>query len=100
MPTPPKITLNLDTVEAEQTEPFTFSIGAESFEVTDAKDLDWQVLMDLETPLDFFRFCMKEEDKDRFLKQTISGRQMNALLEAYMKHYGIGDKGNAAASRI
>jgi hypothetical protein len=43
---------------------------------------------------------MKAEDKDRFLKQNVNGRQMNALLEGYMKHYGIGDKGKEIGSRI
>jgi len=101
MPTnPDNITLNLDTIESEVAEPFVFSVGAEKFTMTDAQDLDWQVLMDLESPLDFFRHCLPEEDKDRFLKQEVSGRKMNALIQAYMTHYGIGDKGNAAASRI
>jgi hypothetical protein len=100
MPNPDKIDLNLDTVEEESIADFTFSIGAESFTVTNARDLDWKILMDMESPLDFFRHCMKEEDKERFLKQDISGRKMNILIETYMKHFGLGDKGNGVASRI
>lgn len=87
-----QIAFNLDTYEGERVnaEPFIFSIGEDSFEMTDAADLDWQQLLEIEDPTGFFRYCMREEDKPRFLEKKVSGRQMGGLIEAYMKHFGIG----------
>lgn len=101
--TPEQIDLNLDTVEREQADRkpvFRFAAGGQSFTLTQPDELDWKELLEIDDPIAFFRYCMPEDQKDAFKALDIPGWKLGKLIDAFQKHYGIGDKGNGAASRI
>lgn len=97
------IDLNLDTIEREQSqvrEPFAFVLEGDRYILTDPADLDWKALLEIDDPIGFFKHCMPAEQKDRFKELDVPGWKLGKIIEAFQKHYGLGDKGNAAASRI
>lgn len=101
MPENQKVTFNLATVERERTyEPYVIALASgETIVMTDPADLDWTDILKIENPADFFRFCVSDEDKEKLRKEKIPGWKMRLLIQDYQQHYGIGDVGNAAASR-
>jgi hypothetical protein len=95
-----KINLNLDTIEREKTyEPFTVVISGRPIVMTDPAELDWQVLMDVEVPSQFFRHVIADEDKATFRDANIPGWKLNELIKAYLGHYGLDKPGNAGGSQ-
>lgn len=83
-----KIHFNADTAErGDDFEVFTTVIQGREIQITDPADMDYQDLLGCETPMEFLRFCMKEEDRD-FLRTTrIKGWRLGLLMEAYLGHY-------------
>lgn len=100
LPSQNKIAMNLDTIEREggPLEPFVVVVGGREVSFTDAAELDWQVLAGM-GPYDFFTYCLSDEDREYVLTQPLKGWQINAMLKAYQKHFGLGEPGNAAGSR-
>lgn len=98
---PQKIHFNVATAEREKTyEPFVLALSdGSTIVMTDPRELDWQDLLTIENPADFFRFCVSDEDKDKLRKEKIPGWKFNDLITEYQLHYGLGDKGNGAGSR-
>jgi hypothetical protein len=93
-----KVALNLDTLEREDRyDEFASVIGGRRIVFTDAAELDWQVLAELDSPEDFIENCTTDEDREHILKQSIPGWKFRALWEAYQAHYGLGNPGNARA---
>lgn len=98
----PKVAFNLDTVERERVyEPYVVALSTgETITMTDPADLEWQDILLIENPADFFRFCVSEEDKQKLRKEKIPGWKMRLLIADYQTHYGLDSEGNAAGSRI
>lgn len=98
-PAAERVHFNLDTFEREggAKEVFAAVIAERRIEMVDPVELDWQDLNDLDTPDEFLRFCFTPEDKEFFMAQKITAWRLNGLMEAYMKHYGLGDKGKGRA---
>ena len=97
------VDLNLDTIERESTQvkqPFSFVIGGHRFVLNDPAELDWQQLLEIDDPIAFFRYCMPQEQKETFKELRVPGWKLGKVIEGFQKHYGLGDKGNGAASRI
>lgn len=101
----PKVHFSLEVAEAERAterdseEAFTADIHGRSIVFTNARDLDWKELLEIENPVTFLRLCVSPEDKDWFLEQRITGAGLQALTKAYQGHYGLGSQGNDDASR-
>lgn len=93
-----KVALNLDTLEREDKhEEFAAVIGGKRIVFTDAADLDWQVLAQLDSPEDFVEYCTTDEDRKHIYETSIPGWKFKALWEGYQAHYGLGSPGNARA---
>lgn len=97
---------NLDQIERErpidgkERVPFVLVVGDREIVMTDPQELSWQQLMDIEKPVNFFRYCVSDEDRDFIKKLPIPGWKFNELLEQFMDHYGLTNQGNGGASRI
>lgn len=96
-----KVTFNLATAEREKSyEPYVVALSTgETIVMTDPADLEWQEILMIENPADFFRFCVSEEDKKKLREEKIPGWKMRLLIADYQTHYGLGDAGNDAGSR-
>lgn len=90
---PGNISLDLDTLEREDARP-PFVVKVEGREITlgDPEDIDWQDLVEIESPAEFIRFCATKEDRDFLLSQKVPGWKFSKLMEAYQQHYGIDEK--------
>jgi hypothetical protein len=89
---------SLDTFEREKTyEPFAADLGGRRVVMTDPQELEWVDLAELESPAEFIDLCMAEEDKTHLLSLGLTSWQMNGLMDAYMAHYGIGNRGKGRA---
>lgn len=103
-----EISINLETIEREKTyKPFSAFIPAtkageegRKITMTDPAELDWQDLLEVDQPQKFLRYCISDEDKEWLLEQKIKGWQFAKLIEAYMKHYGLGSQGNGVGSPL
>lgn len=91
--TPPKVTINLDTLEREQTpEPFVVFVGGTRITLEDAALVDWQVLAYAEqNPRRLLKTLMSEQDWSAFVKMSLPSWKIRALVVAYREHYGMVD---------
>lgn len=88
----PVVHFDLDAVENEAVEePFRFAAGGEQFTCISPEDADWQTSADVETGEGLRAFVAEllGDDYDRFAKLRVTNRQLNRLIEAAQKHYGI-----------
>ena len=90
---PGVIDFDLDAVERDyESKPFVVNIGGKPVTFTDPSDLDWQDLLEVESPAGLFRFCLSEEDKEHILGVDIPGWKIGKLMEAVLKHYQLEEK--------
>ena len=83
-----KIHLNLDTAEREQEfETFAVNIGDRRIEITDPAEIDWNDLMNCDSPVEFWKYTMKQEDRDYLAAQKLKSWRIALLLEKYLAHY-------------
>lgn len=85
-----KVHLNLDTAERpadQQFELFATVINGRRIEISDPAEIDYKDLLTIDTPLQFFRYTMAEEDRDYLAAQNLKGWQLGLLLEQYLTHY-------------
>jgi hypothetical protein len=88
---------NVDTYENENpVEIFAAVIGKKRIEMVDPQDMDWQEVGGIDDPESFADLAVPEEHRQHFLDTKMTVREVNALMDAYMQHYGLGDRGNAA----
>lgn len=94
-----KVHLNLDTYEGERgvEEPFAFVIEGRRIVLLNPRDVAWQDLAELDDPYALAEICMTEEDGNFFIEQRMPARKLEALMQAFQKHYGLGSRGNARA---
>ena len=83
-----RIHFNLDTAERpDHFEVFVANIAGKAVPISDPADLDYKVLLAVDSPFEFFRHCMSQEDRDLLAAQDMPGWRLGLLLEAYLKHY-------------
>ncbi len=83
-----KVHLNLDTAERpEEFELFATVINGRRIEIGDPADIDYKDLLTIDTPLQFFRYTMSEEDRNWLAEQNLKGWRLGLLLETYLRHY-------------
>lgn len=98
---PPKVALNLDTLEREgdQPEPFMVVFQGKPMTFQDAQELDHQQLRRaMYEPTYFFQIALSREDSKRFLAAKVPTWKIEELMSAYNEHYGLDTPGNANAS--
>lgn len=86
--------------EDSKKEPFAANIHGRTIVMRNAARLDWKVLLGIEHPIEFIKYCASEEDRDWLKEQDIAGDVFNQMIEAYQKYYDLGSKGNGVASRL
>ncbi len=93
-----KIHFNLDEIERDdEFEVFTFAVkGADgeqrTLQATDPADIDYQDLLAIESPVQFFRYTMSQEDRDFLATTRIKGWRLGKLVEKYLEHYKAADR--------
>jgi hypothetical protein len=93
-----QVALNLDTIEREDKhEEFAAVIGGKRIVFTDAADLEWDVLENMDSPSDFIDNCTTEEDRKHVYAAHLEAWKFKALWEAYQAHFGLSSPGNARA---
>ena len=97
--TPGGVDFNMDTYEreGERPKPFTTVIGGRRIVLSDPTNLDWQDLADMDDPFELADKCMRPEDRDYFLEHRAPAYKLQAMAQAFQKHYGMGNAGNAGA---
>jgi hypothetical protein len=89
------IDLNLDVIERDKSyTPFRVNVGGRVIEMTDPSEFDWKDLSDIEQPVQFFKYACDPDTRAYLLGQKIPGWKLGKLIEAYMAHYGLENKGN------
>lgn len=86
---------DLDALENEGADKPSFQFRHEGVEyaMSSPKDVGWQTLLaSRSNPVLMFRSTMSEEDCDSFLAEDVPGWKIEALMDAYMKHYGLDPK--------
>ena len=87
------IHFNADTAERpDEFEVFTAVVGDKTLRITDPADIDYQDLLQCETPLEFFKYAMSQEDRDHLANTRLKSWRLNLLLEAYLKHYRASER--------
>lgn len=96
------IAVNLATAEKENPkEPFVVALpGGETITFSDPANLEWQELAVLENPIQFVRLTLSDEDRRKLREAKLRGWQFNKIMTEFNLHFGLGDLGNAAASRF
>lgn len=83
-----KIHFNLDEAAREETfDLFVAVVNDRRIEISDPADIDYQDLLACDSPIEFWKFTMSQEDRDWLAEQRIKGWRIGLLLEKYLKHY-------------
>lgn len=89
--------LNLDTLVREGGQPtvFDFMHHGKRYLLSDPQEVDWQkLILAMSNPVRFIQMVLPPEDHQEFFSQPLSGWKMNALMDSYMKHYGLPSVGD------
>ena len=74
-------------------EPFRVDVNGRIIEMTDAADLDWKVLLEIEHPVLFLKYCVSDADRNWLREEPLKGAVCNLMIEAYQKHCNLGNTG-------
>lgn len=92
------VALNLDVLEREDKHPeFAVVLAERRIVFTDAADLAWDVLADLDSPQEFIEATTTDEDRAHIYAAELPAWKFKALWEAYQAHFGLGSQGNGRA---
>lgn len=92
---PKNLALDLDAEQRPEKEvkpPFTVQINGREITMTDPAELDWRDLILMESPTEFLRLSLADEDRKFLLEQSIPGWKFNRLMEAYYNHFDLDQK--------
>jgi len=97
----PKVNLSLDDLEKENPrDSFVITLAGRTIVLNDPQDIDWLDLMDVEDdPTRFIVLSMNEEDAEFFMGQRLESWKVNKLMDMFMQHYGLGNRGKGRGSR-
>lgn len=108
MPTArPPVTLDLDTLEREDTpELFTVKLGKTGYTLCDPDSLPWRALVDDDDPDEdgarriFLTTFVAEDQREAFSNavRELPNWKVTRLVQAYNKHYKLGDQGEGSGS--
>jgi hypothetical protein len=91
------VDFDLDAVERETTfKPFTFTVKDPKKDneprvivLSDPAELDYQKLLEIESPIGFLRYVASQPDRDFLAQAKIEGWRLGKLMEAYYRHYNL-----------
>lgn len=85
------VTLDLDTLERENpAQPFTFLHQGRRYTLHDPETMDWQKQMRaFSDPVYFLQNNMSPDDVEAFFAAETPAWKMNAIMEAFRKHFGM-----------
>jgi glycerol-3-phosphate dehydrogenase len=91
-----QIALNLDDAtrpEEEQKPPFVAVVGGKELTFKDAAELEWDELAEMDSPHEFVRLTLSEDDQTHLYAQKLEGWKFGQLWDAYQRHYGLKNPG-------
>lgn len=99
---PPKVSLNLDTLDREgASDPFCVVLDGHPYVLADPQELEWGILLSVASnPALFVRAAVPLKDADKF-EQAVNRMpawKVNKLADGYREHYGLPAPPEAAAS--
>jgi hypothetical protein len=89
------VSLDLDTLEAPATSPFTVTLGGRAYVLADIREMDYRELLAIQESFrngdvqPAVRAMVAEEDQEEFFANAISVEQLTKLFDAYNEHYAI-----------
>jgi hypothetical protein len=89
------IDFDLDALEKpveDQIPPLRANVNGKVLEFQNPDELDWTELMLIESPADFLDYVLSDDDLTHLRKTGLKGWQLNALVERFMKHFGLDEK--------
>lgn len=88
---PPRVSVNLDTLEREGApDPFCFVHGGHPYVTIDAMEIDWQELAaGLENAYTLLKVILTPEESRRLLASKMPTWKIRRLTEEYRQHYGL-----------
>lgn len=97
------VTLDLDSLERGTDAgrpPFVVNVNGRKIALTDPQEADWIDLAAIEDdPVRFVGLCIEDDaDRDHFYETRIEAWKVNKMIQAFMKHYGVTNRGNRGAS--
>lgn len=99
-PEEPSTILNLDELEREGGSPIPFSFMHDSrrYVMSDPQEVDWQkLILAMSNPVRFLQIVLPPDDQNQFFSSPLPTWKMNALMDAYLKHYGLPTPGELGA---
>lgn len=98
------VMLNVDTLErrkGEAKDPFAFLLAGRRIEMKDSSEIDWQVLMELDHPIDLLRATLSKEDREFLAEQRFPGWKLREIMRRYYDYHDIPmPMGKDVASRL
>jgi hypothetical protein len=95
------VALDLDALERDggTPVPFAFLHNGKRYLLSDPQEVDWQKLLVIMTnPVRFLQLVLPAEDHTEFFGTSMPAWKLNALMDAYIKHYGLPSPGEATGS--
>jgi len=86
------VVFDLDAETRDEIPPFVAQVGGRSITMIDPETMDWQDVMDIDSPLDFLRYCVTGEDREFIFGLKMPAWRLGRLMENYQKHYGLEEK--------
>jgi hypothetical protein len=89
--TPPKVVINLDTLERNQSfTPFVVVVDGQRLTMADAQEVEWKTLSKAEqNPSRFIREVLPPDEAEAFFAAEIPAWKIAALMRAYREHFGL-----------
>jgi hypothetical protein len=89
--TPPKVSIDLDALEAEESfDPFVIHVGGKRFELKNPNEIDYIILeYAQQSPQNFLHAAVGDDAFPEFRKIEIPQWKVAKLLDKYLKHFGL-----------
>lgn len=76
-------------------DPFVADIKGRLVTFGDPAEIDYQDLLSCETPMEFWKYTVSQEDRDHIATTRMESWRLGALLKAYLEHYRATDRVDA-----
>lgn len=81
-----------DAKRDEVFEPFVADIRGRQVILGDPAEIAYQDLLSCETPMEFWKFTVSEDDRDYIAATRMESWRLGALLKAYLEHYRAAER--------
>lgn len=95
------VTINLDTIEYEKKDEFSFVLAGRRIVLTDPNLVDWKILAEMQRPIELLKHVtVSDEDRTWLREHPLPIEGLHQLMDKYAKHYGLPEMGKGAGSVI